>query len=224
MTPLSCTRNGRDEAQALEHELTLDWNLFHAVETGAIGPAARCWESRVTAVVIGRHGNPATEVIHDACRADGVAVLRRFSGGGTVVLGRGCLNYAVALPLGLRPELIEVSASVRTVLDAIVEALGVEGLAAGGDADLAWHGRKVSGNAQRRGRRALIQHGTLLYDFDASLATQYLREPARRPAYRGTRRHAEFLGNLPLTADEIRRRLETAWRRLGAVDSTNLLR
>ena len=76
-------------------------------------------------------------------------------------------------------------------------------------------GRKVSGNAQRRGRRALIHHGTLLYDFDPGLAARYLKEPARQPAYRAARRHAEFIGNLPLSAETIRARLETAWRAFG---------
>ena len=40
------------------------------------------------------------------------------------------------------------------------------------------------------------------------LAARYLREPARRPAYRAARRHAEFIGNLPLSAETIRARLE----------------
>ena len=63
-------------------------------------------------------------------------------------------------------------------------------------------GRKVSGNAQRRGRRALLHHGTLLYDFDPGLAARYLKEPIRRPAYRSGRCHADFIGNLPLSAED----------------------
>ena len=111
----------------------------------------------------------AADVIEEACRADGVRVLRRFSGGGAVVLGPGCLNYAVALSLVSRPELADVAASFQFILGRIVAALGVPGLSIAGETDLALDGRKVSGNAQRRGRRALMHHGTLLYDFDPGL-------------------------------------------------------
>jgi lipoate-protein ligase A len=76
-------------------------------------------------------------------------------------------------------------------------------------------GRKVSGNAQRRGRRALLHHGTLLYAFDPALAERYLREPRRRPPYRATRTHAEFMGNLPLSADALRVRAEAGLAALG---------
>ena len=78
----------------------------------------------------------ADDVIQDACRADRVRVLRRFSGGGAVVLGPGCLNYAVVLSLVSWPELANVSASFQFILGRIVAALGVPGLALAGGTDL----------------------------------------------------------------------------------------
>ena len=143
----------------------------------------------------------------DACRADGVEVLRRSSGGGAVVLGPGCLNYAIAVSLVSRPELVDVAGSFCAILGQIAASLGVPGVSIAGHADLSLHGRKVSGNAQRRGRHALLHHGTLLYDFDPRYAVRYLKEPARQPAYRAARPHAEFLGNLPLSVQVIRARL-----------------
>ena len=79
-----------------------------------------------------------------------------------------------------------------------------------GLADLALAGRKVSGNAQRRGRCGVLHHGTVLYDFDASLAERYLLEPPRQPDYRAGRSHQAFLGNLPLSGDVVRQRIQTA--------------
>jgi lipoate-protein ligase A len=180
-----------------------------AVEGGSAVGLHRCWQSARPVAVVGRHGIVGDDVIVEACRVDGVGVLRRFSGGGAVVLGHGCLNYAVALSLVSRPELSDVAASFQVVLEAVVSALDVPGLSIEGT-DLALNDRKVSGNAQRRGRRALLHHGTLLYDFDSSLAARYLREPSRQPAYRASRRHADFLGNLPLSVDTLRERLESA--------------
>ena len=72
-----------------------------------------------------------------------VPVLRRFSGGGAVVLGPGCLNYAVVLSLVSWPELTNVAASFHVILGRIVAALGISGLSIAGGTDLVLDGRKV---------------------------------------------------------------------------------
>lgn len=199
-------------AQALERER----RLFLDVERGASSHAVALWQAAEPVVVIGQSNAIAEHVDEPACAADGIPVLRRFSGGGSVVLAPGCLNYAVALSFDVRPDLIDVAWSFAAILRDIARGLGVESVSLGGGTDLVMNGRKVSGNAQRRGRRGLLHHGTLLYDFDATLAARYLTEPTRRPAYRGTRRHTEFLGNLPLAGDVVRARLETALHRLAS--------
>jgi lipoate---protein ligase len=197
-----------------ESHLAREWSLFQAVETGSADGLFYCWHTDRPVVVVGRNSRVTDDVVEEACNADQVRVLRRFSGGGAVVLGPGCLNYAAALSLVSRPRMIGVAASFRVVLDAVVASLGVPGLAVEGRSDLVLNGRKVSGNAQRRGRRALIHHGTLLYAFDSELAARYLREPARQPEYRAGRSHTAFIGNLPFTAETLRARLGRAWPRL----------
>jgi hypothetical protein len=42
---------------------------------------------------------------------------------------------------------------------------------------------------------------------EARTVEGYLKEPRRQPDYRSGRRHADFLGNLPLSAGEIGTRL-----------------
>jgi lipoate---protein ligase len=209
-------QNAVESSVDAEEQIAHEWAMFQSAEAGTSGNLYRCWQAARPVVVVGRSGDIAADVAQEACRADGVRVLRRFSGGGAVVLGPGCLNYAVALPLASLPELVSVAASFRFILGAIVTALGIPGLSIAGKTDLALAGRKVSGTAQRRGRSALLQHGTLLYDFDPALAVRYLPEPGRQPAYRAARRHAEFIGNLPLSAETIGARLETAWQTLRA--------
>ena len=191
--------------------LAIEWTQFQSIETGASSAFHWSWEAPRPIVVVGRSNRTADHVMLDACAADDVPVLQRFSGGGTVVLGPGCLNYAVALPLVSRPGLADVTASFELLLGSIVRALGIPGLEIEGRTDLALDGRKVSGNAQRRGRHALLLHGTLLYDFDPGLASRYLKEPARRPPYRADRDHAAFMGNLPLGRERVRNSLEAAW-------------
>jgi lipoate-protein ligase A len=205
-------QNQRETSLGPEAELQRDWAWFQALEAGLMPPRCRCWRTARPAVVIGRHGVVEHQIIIENCRVDGIQILRRFSGGGAVVLAPGCLSYTVALSMTSRPELADVGRSFQFVLGTIVEALGLPGLSIAGDTDLVINGRKVSGNAQRRGRFALLHHGTLLYAFDGSLAVKYLKEPARRPAYRGGREHADFLDNIPLSPECLEARLRTAWR------------
>ena len=199
---------------AVSREIARDWQLLQAVESGARPFAWRTWEITRPAVIVGRSNVVAQLVEEAASRADGVPILRRCSGGGAVVLGPGCVNYAVALPFVSHPQLYDVAVSFSIILSTVVTGLGIAGIAIGGGTDLVMNDRKISGNAQRRGRHALLHHGTLLYDFDAALATRYLREPARRPVYRGMRSHAAFLANVPLTGAEAGARLAGALRAL----------
>ena len=195
-------------------EIERDRQLLRAIDSGAEAFGFRTWEVAAPVVVLGRSNAAGEHVLEDACRADGVSIIRRFSGGGTVVLGPGCLNYAVAVSLAARPDLRDVAASFMTILGAVVAALAVDGLAIKGGTDVVMNERKISGNAQCRGRDSLLHHGTVLYDFDAGLAARYLCEPRRRPEYRGSRRHRAFLTNIPLTGKEVASRLTVAMQRL----------
>jgi lipoate-protein ligase A len=204
-------QNAAESSLDAEHQLARDWTAFQAIEAGAAGTVCRAWQTPHPIVVVGRHGRVTEDVIEANCELDQVRILRRVSGGGAVVLGPGSMNYSLVFSLVLHPELTGIAASFHLVLRAIVEALDVPGLSIQGGTDLVLHGRKVSGSAQRRGRRTLLHHGTLLYDFDPALAVRYLKEPFRRPAYRGRRSHGEFIGNLPLSATTITTRLGVAW-------------
>jgi len=184
-------------------QVDLDARLFHELENGNGSETLRCWESVRTAVVVSALAPIAQQVHEDACRQDDVPILRRISGGGAVVIGRGCLNYALILSLDARPELRSVSDSYCRILTSIKDALAIPLLAVRGESDLAIDDRKISGNSQRRGRHALLHHGTILYDFDSALMDRYLRTPARAPKYRGDRSHTEFVTNAPLTRHDI---------------------
>jgi lipoate---protein ligase len=194
-----------------EDDIASDGALFHALETTGIGETLRFWERQRPAVIVGRSGVIPLEAREGPCAADGVPIVRRQTGGGAVVVGRGCLNYSLGLSLDARPELRDVTRSYQLIFGRIIAAIGLRGLAVRGVSDLALDEWKVSGNAQRRGRRALLHHGTLLYDFDVRLIERYLKEPQRQPAYRAGRRHAAFVANVPLAPEAIKVRMAEAW-------------
>ena len=191
--------------------VAFDTVLFRGLEDNGTGGTLRFWESGRAAVIVGFLGALSRQVHEEACLADDVPVIRRSSGGGAVVVARGCLNYSLVLSLEARPELRDVRHSFGAILGRIVEALEIPGLAVDGDSDLAIDQRKVSGSAQRRGRRALLHHGTFLYAFDVRSIERYLKEPERQPAYRARRRHAAFVMNAPLGPDTIKAAVRRAW-------------
>ena len=58
--------------------------------------------------------------------------------------------------------------------------------------------KKFSGNAQRRGKHYILHHGTILYRFDLSLISRYLKMPQDIPEYRKDRSHTDFVTNVPI--------------------------
>lgn len=176
--------------------------------------ALRFWESATPFVVVGYANTVGSEVDLTACDAAQVPVLRRCSGGGTVVQGPGCLNYALVLEIASNAALATVTGANQFILRrnaAAFSALLLEGVELCGDTDLAWRGRKFSGNAQRRRRTHLLFHGTILLSFDLTLAEKFLPLPARQPAYREARSHNDFIANLSLTSSAVKHALAEAW-------------
>lgn len=155
------------------------------------------WELEQRTVVLGRSGKIAADVNVAACSQDRVPCLRRDSGGGAVLLGKGCLNYTLILDLERRPELRDVENSFRLIVEAVAGATGIVGAKAEGS-DLTLDRRKFGGSSQRRLRRTVLHHGTILYAFELGEIGRYLNEPGRQPGYRQCRTHAEFLRNAPL--------------------------
>ena len=196
--------------------IALDDALLRQVEEDGSGPVLRLWELETYAVVLGRANRLAKNVDVAACRADGVPIVRRCSGGGTVLLGPGALVFSLILPVAATAHLAHIEPTTAALLDRILTALRnqVAGLARQGTSDLAigeGAAIKVSGNAQRWLRRTLLHHGTLLYNFDLDRISRYLTPPEREPAYRGGRPHGDFVTNLPLSAGALRQSLIDAW-------------
>jgi lipoate-protein ligase A len=196
----------------LAGNLALDEALLVHAESGAGGEVLRTWEWVGPAVVVGIGCRLAEDVDEAACAADGVPILRRSSGGGTVLLGPGCLLFSLVLSYERSAALREIRPSYAWILDHVGSALGPRAAAGrAGISDLVVAGRKCSGNAQQRKSRYLLHHGTLLYDFDAGRVGRYLRQPARQPDYRRGRPHEEFLINLSATAEELKAALRATW-------------
>jgi lipoate-protein ligase A len=197
----------------LAENLALDEALLLEAESGHCGEVLRVWERPQPAVVLGSGCRLAEDADEAACRSGGVPILRRSSGGGTVLLGTGCLCYSLLLSYERSTVLRDIRGSSCYILGRIRDTLAdmLPGIACAGTSDLAADGRKFSGNSQQRKRRFLLHHGTLLYNFDLDQVGRYLRMPVRQPDYRCAREHTAFLTNLPSNRIGLHRRLRAAW-------------
>lgn len=189
-------------------EALLDW----CDETGE--QVLGFWEPTRHFVVVGYANKAGTEVNLAACADAGVDIHRRCSGGGTVLQGPGCLNYSLVLQIPEDGWLTSISGTNQFVMHRHREALEkVTGrdVQVRGHTDLACDGRKFSGNAQRRKRRALLFHGTFLCHFDLGLIERFLNFPSLQPDYRAGRNHLDFVMNLEIPPTRIKEQLRATW-------------
>jgi lipoate-protein ligase A len=198
---------------SLAENLALDEALLLGMEANPVGEILRLWQCPAPAVVLGAGCRLAEDVNELACQSDSVPILRRSSGGGTVLLGSGCLLFSLVLSYDRSPLLREIRSSYCYILGRLHDALAdlLPEITCAGTSDLAADGFKFSGNAQQRKRNHLLHHGTLLYAFDIEAMSRYLRLPARQPDYRSGRTHEAFVRNLPTDAADLKRRLREAW-------------
>ena len=197
--------------------LACDEALLDTAETGEGGEVLRFWESPQPFVVVGYANKVAAEVNVATCQSRDIPILRRCSGGGTVVQGPGCLNYALVLRIGPTSPTRSISAANQFIMErnraALESAIGnrQSAIQIQGHTDLTLRGLKFSGNSQRRRRQFLLFHGTFLLNFDLPLVSQLLLMPSQQPAYRESRPHDDFLTNLNCLAQAVKSALCQAW-------------
>jgi lipoate---protein ligase len=222
--------------EAPEENLACDEALLDLCEAGQADELLRFWEPQQYFVVLGYANQAEREANLPFCRANGIPVLRRCTGGGTVLQGPGVLNYTLVLRFDHASPLHSISAANEFILkrhqNALAPLIGTglvgcspfrvlgdaDTLKGGhptiqrqGQTDLAIGGLKFSGNAQRRHRHCLIFHGVFLLNLDISLVEQALPLPSREPDYRAGRSHSDFLLNVKLPPPLLKSALCDAW-------------
>lgn len=158
--------------------MAVDQALLESTDAGG-PPTLRfyCWSEPTLS--LGYFQALGDRDLHPASR--GLAIVRRSTGGGAIVHHRE-LTYSLTLPLdrhaiGARADVYQ---GVHAAIAEALRALGFEVAAYRGtggrlgsadaflcfqrrtDEDLLFRGYKMLGSAQRRGKRSLLQHGSLL--------------------------------------------------------------
>ncbi|TWT98914.1 lipoate--protein ligase family protein [Neorhodopirellula pilleata] len=160
----------------------------------------RVWKFAQPTVVLGRSSKIDEEVDREFCQFRGIEVLRRCTGGASVVGGPGCLMYSVVIATpgegGLRKIDVAHDFVMQRVLSAVQDQIPEATRL--GICDLTLGEKKFSGNSLRVARHHLLYHGTILMSADLSLIAACLDHAPRQPEYRRGRGHGEFVTNVNL--------------------------
>jgi lipoate-protein ligase A len=153
------------------------------------------------AVVMGISGQPEALLHLDAIQRDQIPVIKRFSGGGTVIVDENTFFVTFILSKGHLdihpfPEPI-----LRWTADLYADAWKIPHFHLR-ENDYCIGDKKCGGNAQYIKKDRWLHHTSFLYDYsDANMA--YLLLPAKRPNYRQDRDHTNFLTRLKDHSDHL---------------------
>ncbi|MBR5542179.1 MAG: lipoate--protein ligase [Bacteroides sp.] len=143
-------------------------------------PVFYLWQNR-PAVIVGLNQEVNTEVNLEYLEKNGIALVRRVTGGGAVYHDLGNLNYTIVGPSeDLERDYPEYAGLMMKAL----QKLGVPTTLSGRN-DILVEGRKVSGFAKRVCKNRLMVHGTLLYKVDLDVLTQVLNPSATKLQSKG---------------------------------------
>ena len=156
--------------------MALDEACMEAMFEGRVGPTVRFYRWQPSAVSIGTFQSMRDEVAVDICNREGVAMVRRRTGGGAVYHdSQGELTYSVIAPESFFPT--DIIESYKLICGWIIDGLKNLGISQADFHpinDILAFGKKISGNAQTRRKGLLLQHGTILYRVDVRKMFRYL--------------------------------------------------
>lgn len=153
------------------------------------------WIPTERLTVMGSSNKADVELYVDRCKADGVPILKRYGGGGAVVLHEGCVIISIGLWV---KEAFANQKYFAAINHAIIASLAErwEPFAAieqKGISDLAVGEFKVAGTSLFRSRHYLLYQASLLVDGHSNLMEKYLKHPSKEPDYRRARSHKDFV-------------------------------
>jgi lipoate-protein ligase A len=211
--------------------MAVDEAIAGAVGAGLVPATLRLYAWKAPTVSLGYLQKTPGGVDLAACREQGIAVVRRVTGG-RAVLHAAELTYSVAVPLEGGWRSLSVGETFALFCRGLIAGLAHLGVAAEmGEGDTERAGvtkagpgevgareagacfllrrmpailvgeRKLIGSAQRRWDRSLLQHGSLLLDFDPHLHQTVFPAWSRTDPTAGITCLRSLLGHLPTVGD-----------------------
>jgi len=221
-----------DEPRSGPENMAIDEALLRSFDPSASLPVLRLYGWRPPALSLGRFQKAALVLDLERCRAGGVPIVRRITGGGTIYHADE-VTYAIVCSPEQIPPASSIKDSFRVLtgfLIALYRDLGLEAsyaldaispearlgertafcFAGRESFDILVGGRKIGGNAQRRQKGIIFQHGSLPLSNRAATGLSFMRD--REPRLAEGAAGLEQFG-IPADYGLVRRKLTEAFQR-----------
>ena len=169
--------------------LALDEVLLEAVAAGRRPPVLRFWGWTQPTLVLGSNQAVANEIDLAAVERRHFAIVRRLSGGGTMLAEPGrTITWSLVTPVAAVEGMsfVESFAHLDRWAVETLRSLGVEAGYRPINDIISPHG-KIAGAAQARRRGAVLHHVTMAYSMDTALLTELIRIGRPAVSDRGVR-------------------------------------
>jgi lipoyltransferase/lipoate-protein ligase len=161
------------EANNAFMNMAIDEAILIARTAEKVPNTLRLYRWQPSTVSIGKNQDPNSEVYLESCKALGVDVVRRISGGGAVYHDfEGEVTYSIVAKtsdMGTS-DITTVYAKIYEAIKDTLRILGITADFSTGDAkncpNMSVKGKKISGSSQMITRGIVLQHGTLLRSVD----------------------------------------------------------
>lgn len=186
----------RSKPASAIYNMALDEKIFFRFMKDGI-PVFRIYSWQAPSFTYGvSQKNPGREIILSQCAKDGIYLAKRMTGGG-ILFHNDEITYSLVCGKEDVGEEKEVFVSYRNIcvfLIAFYRSLGLNpSFALEGDDfekrcaahplcsasrekyDIVINGRKIGGNAQKRNKEAIFQHGSIPISVDFNLMSRYIR-------------------------------------------------
>ncbi|MCX6226833.1 MAG: hypothetical protein NTV01_19145, partial [Bacteroidia bacterium] len=163
------------------------------IDPDATTNAFLVWQPEGTVIVLGQSNQAETAVHTVLAEQDGVPMIKRHTGGQTVILTPRTLVISVRL---ISEKLENPQVYFKRINQLIIEALsnlGISNLNEKGISDIAIGEKKILGSSIYRKRSMVFYHAVLNISESPEFIGRYLKHPSREPDYRSGRKHEDFV-------------------------------
>ncbi len=175
------------------HNMEEDSRLMdYAIENSLKEPILRFYGWKPSCVSLGRN-QKETKINEKLCAQKGIQIVRRLTGGRALLHDKE-LTYSFVCPVSFLDCSDSVIASYKEISGALAcgfESLGIPlafpeqkkvnsrpeyCMSVSTGADLSYKGKKIIGSAQFRKQKYILQHGSILFDYDKELIQSVFNE------------------------------------------------
>ena len=196
----------RSQPSSAVYNMALDENIFARFLDDRV-PVFRVYRWRTPSFTYGVGIDPARSLLMDACASDGVEVVKRMTGGG-VLFHHDEITYSFVCVKDDIGEPQEILVSYRAICAFLIRFYASLGLvasfacnekdfkersaahylcsAAHEKYDIVINGRKIGGNAQKRRKQAIFQHGSVPCRIEWNVMRSYCRQFPRELSAQAT--------------------------------------